>query len=242
MSLPSPALATPHTAASTRSPTTSLTNSPARSADGSQPGQRAHAATIAASVTRLLEENPQHRIGAQAADSALIGTTTHAVLAILAPIADQFTAAGLVEVTMGLSRGLCAPGRQHRRNSTLIAGFAADYLRGAARPRSPWACVDAEAETDGGFVDLVWRQNSTGLVFVDEIKTTNTPRRLLDQDWLTQTARYATAGESRWGDKFIGVRLVPLGSMHLAALMASDGTRRPITPTVANPLAGAGTW
>lgn len=232
MSLPSPALATPHTAA----------HSPAPSSDRSPSGQRAHAATIAASVARLLAENPQHRIGAQAADSALIGTTVHAVLAILAPIADEFTPAGLVEVTIGLSRGLCAPGRMHRRNSTLVAGFAADYLRGRARPRAPWACVDSEAETDGGLVDLVWRQRGTGLVFVDEVKTSKVPRRDHDKDWLAQTARYAAAGESAWGSKFIGVRLVPLGNMHLAALILPDGTRRPVAPTVADPLAGAGAW
>lgn len=223
MALPSPALSTPQHSTGA-------------------PAPRAHAATIAASVARLIELNPQHRIGPRSADSGLIGTTVHAVIAILAPIADQFTTAGLVEVTIGLSRGLCAPGRMHRRNSILVAGFAADYLRGPARPRQPWECTDSEAVTDGGFVDLVWRHRDTGRVFVDELKTTRVPRRTPDQGWLTQTVRYAEAGQSRWGDEFIGVRLVPLGSMHLAALVLPDGSHRAVVPSVADPIGGAGSW
>lgn len=196
------------------------------------------AATIAAAVARLLEENPHYRIGGRSADPALVGATVHAVVAILAPVAGTFTAAGLIEVTVGLSRGLCAPGRYHRRNSMHVAGFAAEYLRGAARPRSPWVCTGSEEQTEGGVVDLVWQHPMTGMVFVDELKTTQTPRRVLDTAWITQVNRYAEAGAVLWGGLFAGVRLIPLGSMHLACVISADGRREPLVPTVGNPLAG----
>lgn len=166
----------------------------------------------------------------------------HAVVSILAPLAEQFTAVGLVEVTLGLSRGLCAPGRMHRRNSTLVAGFAAEYLRGVARPRAPWDCVDTEADINGGVVDLVWQHRDTGLVFIDEVKTTQVPRARLDKAWLEQADRYAVAGTAKWGDRFLGVRLVPLGSMHLTTLVTPEGSRRLVVPSVADPLAGVGSW
>lgn len=207
-----------------------------------EPCLRPHAATVAASVAKLLADNPQARIGDESAGASVIGSTVHAVVAILAPLVDQFSSGGLVEVTLGLSRGLCAPGRMHRRNSTLVAGFAAEYLRGPARPRAPWACVDVEAVTSGGLVDLVWEHRETGRVFVDEVKTTQVPRNSLDKGWIEQARRYAVAGDVQWSDRFAGVRLVPLGSMHVAALVTSDGTCHPLTPRLDDPLAGVGSW
>ncbi len=202
---------------------------------------RPHAATVAASVARLLAEHPQCLIGNEPADAPMIGSTVHSVVAILAPLVEEFTTVELAEVTLGLSRGMCSPGRMHRRNATLVAGFAAEYLRGRARPRPPWVCVDTEAQTTGGVVDLVWQHRETARVFIDEVKTTQVPRRALDKGWVEQAHRYAVAGQCAWGDLFAGVRLLPLGSMHLAALFDADGTHRTLAPTMTDPLAQVAT-
>lgn len=214
--------------------------SPARAGHDEPPSP--HMPTIAASVARLLSENPHVRVANESAGASVIGTTTHAVVAILAPLVDQFSAAGLAEVTLGLSRGLCSSGRMHRRNSMLVAGFAAEYLRGLARPRSPWVCIDTEMTTTGGVVDLVWENAGTGIVFVDEVKTTQVPRNTLDKGWVEQARRYAEAGKVHWEDRFAGVRLLPLGSMHIAARVAADGVLHPLAPSSVDPLAGVASW
>lgn len=188
--------------------------------------RRPHAVSITESVRRLLAENPGFRIDASEDSPAAIGATAHAVIAILAPIADQFTTRGLTEVVLGLARGMCAPGYKHRRNSTLVAGFANEYLRGPARPRAPWVFANAEQRLATGVVDLVWRHTGTGVVFFDEIKTTRVGRRSLPNTWREKATDYASAGAELFGDLFVGVRIVPLGSMNVASLVTPDGTVR----------------
>lgn len=165
-----------------------------------------------------------------------IGVISHMVIGLVAPVAETIAPSLLVEAVLVLSRAACAPGRQHRRNSTLVAGYVAEYLGGACRPRGPWRCLGAEYDTGAGRVDLAWQHSRTRAVFYDEIKTTLVARRAPEAAWLEQARRYAHAGAVKHGTAFVGVRLLPLGSMGAAVLVAPDGDLAPLRPSLRAPL------
>lgn len=175
-------------------------------------------------------------IGKGMAPPTDIGTGSHVLIGTLAPVADAVDPIYLTEAILILSRLLCSPGRQHRRNATLIAGYAAEYLRGPARPRPPWQCLGVEYDTGHGPADLAWHNPDSQVVFYDEVKTTLVARRAPEDSWIDQCRRYAEAGRTRFGDRFAGVRLLPLGSMNTATLVQPDGTMEPIQPAAVDPL------
>ena len=115
-----------------------------------------------------------------------------------------------------------------------------EYLRGPLRPRPPWEFVGSEQRTDAGRVDLMWRHSDSGSVLFDEVKTTEVTRRAPDKKWLEQCLRYAESGVSDHGDLFLGVRLLPLGSMNVASFVTSTGEVLPLAPTWDDPLGGIG--
>lgn len=169
-----------------------------------------------------------------------IGRVTHIAIGTLSATAHTLHPDSLVEAALVLSRTLCPRGKMHRRNSTLVAGFAVEYLRGVARPRPPWQFLAAEAPAEGGSVDLAWEHTITGAVLYDEIKTTEVARSRADNEWIAQCLRYAGAGAAQHGDAFLGVRLLPLGSMNTAAFITASGTILPLSPTSNDPLHGSG--
>lgn len=169
-----------------------------------------------------------------------IGRLSHAAIATLAPSAHTLHPDTLTETVLVLARALCPPGRMHRRNSTLVAGFANEYLRGVIRPRTPWSCIGTEVSNGTGRVDLAWRNTETGAVFFDEVKTTEVTRRVADLGWLDQCRRYSASGVTGFGDLFLGVRLLPLGSMNVAAFVTADNQVLALAPTAADPLSGTG--
>jgi hypothetical protein len=164
------------------------------------------------------------------------GSAVHALIAALCPLAPALDAVELTELVLRLSYAVCTPGRQHRTNSTHVAGFVAEYLRGPCRPARPWEFIDSEHPAGRGRVDLTWRNTESGHVLFDEIKTTSTARRFCEPDWVDQAQQYAVAGSNEFGPRFLGVRLIPLGSMNVAALVLADGTCDLIQPTPSDPL------
>lgn len=186
-------------------------------------------------INRIIE-GATVRIGAHTATASAIGSASQALIAVLAPIADSMDPAHLVETALAVSRAFCAPGKSRTRNSVQVAGFAIDYLNGPTRPRAPWHCVGTEVATSEGRVDLVWQHADDGLVMFDEIKATITARTAPEANWLEQCGGYARAGSVLHGDRFVGVRLIPLGSMGAACLIRPDGTLLPLAPTGAAPL------
>lgn len=174
--------------------------------------------------------------GEKRGTAADVGTAVHTVIAAVAPHAAQLHIVELTELVLRLSRCVCSPGRHHRANSTHVAGFAAEYLRGPWRPARPWRCVEAEHRVATGRGDLVWRNESTGAVLFDEIKTTAVARRTCDPEWLDQATGYAMAGAIEYGSHFLGVRIVPLGSMNVATCVLPDTSRRLIAPSPTEPL------
>jgi hypothetical protein len=85
-----------------------------------------------------------------------------------------------------------------------------------------------------------WRNDVTGAVIFDEVKTTEVTRSVADRAWVDQCRRYVTAGVHRYGDAFLGVRLLPLGSMNTAAFITASGDLLPLSPTSEDPLAMSG--
>ncbi|MGY1632946.1 hypothetical protein ACI784_14685 [Geodermatophilus sp. SYSU D01186] len=116
------------------------------------------------------------------------------------------------------------------------AGHAATYLRRLTP--TGWALLGCEFDTGNGRVDLAW-QHGDGRVFFDEVKTVNRPIGLLTSSWVDQAARYARGGKDRYGAAFVGVRLLPIGSLHCTALVRADGTFSRLSPTSVEPLASA---
>jgi hypothetical protein len=151
------------------------------------------------------------------------GVLTHALIAVLAPVLPTLTDVTLSERLFDLA-GAMVSGENVNRRRALAAtatGHAAAYLRRFA-PSSPWRLLGCEFDTGNGRVDLAWKHTVTNIVFYDEIKTTNRSVAALSQDWLVQANRYATAGRAEHGDNFAGVRLVPLGALHLMSLCLPD--------------------
>ncbi len=86
----------------------------------------------------------------------------------------------------------------------------------------------------------MWRHSDTGAVIFDEVKTTEVTRRAPDKKWLEQCLRYSQSGVSEYADLFLGVRLLPLGSMNVASFVTATGEVLPLVPTWLDPLGGTG--
>jgi hypothetical protein len=135
--------------------------------------------------------------------------------------------------------GALVDGDNANRRRVLLstaAGHAATYLRRLAP--TGWSLLGCEFDTGNGRVDLAW-QHLDGRVFFDEVKTVNRPVGVLTPSWVDQAARYARGGKGHFGADFAGVRLLPIGSLHCAALVRADGTFSRLSPTSADPLASA---
>lgn len=165
------------------------------------------------------------------------GIVAHAIVAILSPHLHNLTAVALPERVLDVAGALVNGDNINRRRVLMLtaAGHASVYLRTLA-PASPWELLGAEFDTGNGHVDVAWSNTETGEVFFDELKTTNRAISMINNVWLGQVRRYAEAGADKHGETFLGVRLLPLGSLHLSVLVGADGSRTPITPSPSTPL------
>lgn len=163
-----------------------------------------------------------------------VGTLAHLVIALLAPTTDSCSPARLTDSCLALAHELAAPSPRARANSVLAAGFAAEYLR-TLRPQAPWDLLGVEYDTGAGQADLAYQNTRTGAVFFDEVKTTHVPYSQPSPDWVDQALRYAVAGAERFGGRFKGTRLLPLGSRHLTVLVSATGRATPLAPTLTAP-------
>lgn len=95
---------------------------------------------------------------------------------------------------------------------------AATYL-GRCRPVG-FEFAGAEVTLEHAIADLVWRRGRE--VLIDELKTgTAAPNDAFVRD---QVTRLFAGGVARWGGRFVGVRVLPLGAVRRAWLMAPDGS------------------
>lgn len=124
--------------------------------------------------------------------------------------------------------------------ATEAASLAFRYLR-EFPPAAPWELMAVEYETGNGPVDLAWVNDATGSIFFDEVKTSrvSTGRRVPDA-WVNQSRRYSTAGAARFGEAFLGTRLVPLMAANTTRLVVALRPVVLLSPTAADPLRMAG--
>jgi hypothetical protein len=169
-----------------------------------------------------------------AAKAIGVGTLAHVVIGLLAPT-DDLSPARLADTCWALAHELAAPSTRTRGNAVLAAGFAVEYLR-SLRPVAPWRVLGVEYDTGAGRADVAYRNSRTGAVLFDEVKTTHVPFAQPSPEWLDQARRYATAGAERFGTRFRGTRLLPLGSRHLATLVSGNSRVAPLAPTPDEPL------
>lgn len=168
-----------------------------------------------------------------------VGVLTHALIAGLLPHVRALDRFALPERVHDLAASLVSGRNINRRRSLQLvaAQHACTYLRRAALP-PPWELAGAEFDTGSGRVDVAWRDTRDDCWLYDEVKTMNRPLTAVDPVWMPQLTRYLAAGADRHRERFLGVRLVPLGSLHLTGLLSRDGWQ-PITLSAAD-LPGSG--
>lgn len=93
--------------------------------------------------------------------------------------------------------------------------------------RPNWGFCGAEVELGSGRADLVWR-TPAGLWVIDEVKTGSLGEVVEDRRTLAQVSRYRQAGLGLWGERFAGVRLLPLTSPGRARFHPANGGAVPL--------------
>jgi hypothetical protein len=87
-----------------------------------------------------------------------------------------------------------------------------------------WGFVGAEVSLGTGRVDLVWETHS-GRVVIDEVKMAGHADMVDDAATVAQVRRYCDAATVEFGDRFAGVRLLPLAAP-ARALWCAPGAQR----------------
>lgn len=88
--------------------------------------------------------------------------------------------------------------------------------------------IGAEVPLGTGRVDLVWETTGGGPVVIDEVKMAGFADQVDDPDAIAQVTRYCDAAVERFGDRFAGVRLLPLAAPGRALWCPPTGPRVPL--------------
>lgn len=87
-----------------------------------------------------------------------------------------------------------------------------------------WTFLGSEVDLGSGRVDLVW-ERPDGRVVVDEVKMAGAGDQVDDPSTVAQVRRYCTAATESFGERFAGVRLLPLAAPGRALWCTPDGGR-----------------
>lgn len=94
-----------------------------------------------------------------------------------------------------------------------------------------WTLVGIEETLPGGRVDLVWREDLTGRILIEELKIgRREPSHLGTR---RQVATYYAAGMALWRERFAGVRVTLLRTPHRSWMVAPGPTGMALTPLTA---------
>jgi hypothetical protein len=170
--------------------------------------------------------------------NAARGSDVHALLAEALAEGHRTYSPALLDLINRRARQLTQGRRHGRADAAEAASFTCLYFRNGMCPDEDWELLGTGLEYDG-LVDHSWIHTETGQIFHDEIKTTRVVHSVPDPAWIKQARRYLEAGLERHGHLFLGVRLVPLGSLDAARLLMPDGTTRTLRATPAQPLSVA---
>lgn len=145
-----------------------------------------------------------------------VGRRVHRVIAHLAVAGDAATPDEILDVVREMWRR-DPVGGSVASSARLRCSTAASVYLHRFMPQG-WELVGHEVALDGAVADLVWR--SAGAVLVDEVKTGEAN---LDQPKVAdQVRRLAGGGAAMWGERFVGVRLVPLGAPRRSTVVTLD--------------------
>lgn len=87
-----------------------------------------------------------------------------------------------------------------------------------------WTFLGSEVDLGTGRVDLVW-ETPEGRVIIDEVKMAGSGDQVDDPATVAQVRRYCTAAAESFGERFAGVRLLPLAAPGRALWCTPDGGR-----------------
>jgi hypothetical protein len=155
-----------------------------------------------------------------------VGQVTHRLVCDLAPLARSLDPWELGERALRGARSLVRDGQVLRAPAARAraAGLALSYLRDFV-PGGDWMLLGTEYVLPSSRVDLAWEHPVHG-VLLDEIKSFR-GRGLggLTAADLTQAEKHASGGDTVFGDRFLGVRILTLGGLHTAiAVLPTAGT------------------
>jgi hypothetical protein len=91
--------------------------------------------------------------------------------------------------------------------------------------RPDWEFLGAEVALGTGRVDIVWELSPEGLVVIDEVKVAGFSDQVDEPATVAQLERYCEAGARVFGERFAGVRLLPLAAPGRALWCSPDGLR-----------------
>lgn len=165
--------------------------------------------------------------------AAIVGQLTHRVIAETVGLRGV-TPDDLVEAAWRLAGAATkggALGRRARAARLTIAGSAAVYIRCFA-PSLDWRLLGSELVLGSGLrVDHGWASPSG--VLIDELKTADA-RSLgrSDERASEQVDAYRELAVARWGERFLGIRLIYLCCANRSQLVLPSGRRVPLAETV----------
>jgi hypothetical protein len=157
-----------------------------------------------------------------------IGRHTHAVIGAVASTVQTATAERLrllvhEQVSReAVQRDLGRLDRARQRITGLVMQYMTVHL-----PPASVAFLGSEQRAGRGRVDIAWDSPTAG-VFYDEIKTWRHVPEVPDEETSTQIHRYMDAGRARYGSRFSGVRLLPLGHLNACTWWSPDGLIEPL--------------
>lgn len=166
------------------------------------------------------------------------GTLTHQLVASILTLEYSSGGAALsdtliIERANEIVRNTQHLGSHGPRILMRVATASAVYLK-RYRPSSECVFAGAEVVTGDGRVDLAWC-DPTDHIFFDELKTSRRPESTLGGKHLEQVSRYAQDGRRAHGNRFLGVRYIPLLNPAGARWISPAGDRVAVSDLASSP-------
>ena len=167
--------------------------------------------------------------------SATVGRITHQVVQDLVRVVPSLSRHQLGEELLERVRTQVREAKINRQPQARgrAVGMAVRYLTGFAAPAG-WSVLGTELAVDGGRVDVAWA-HADGRVMFDEIKGVRGQHYGLTTGQLAQVTRHCAAGEARFGDRFVGVRVVMVMNTAHSVLVTPGGGLVPLAGSHASP-------
>jgi hypothetical protein len=160
-------------------------------------------------------------------DPAVLGMAAHDVIGCLA--SDGAATVDFERITSVVRAHAATqlPGVHRQAARQWLMSTACLYFRLFGLP-AEWNLLGTELRGPSCVFDLVWRNESTGRVLVDELKTGKAADLIGGEQLDTQLDRQRADGVALYGERFEGIRLLILAAPRRSFLVAPDGARSPL--------------